>query len=62
MNMLQNGQNFFSVCLFSNPGYKILFLLTFNEARISEWNLSIKQQLICFLIEVEICIIIFTSI
>ena len=28
----------FSVWLFSNPGDKILFLLKFNEARISEWN------------------------
>ena len=29
----------FSVCVFSNPGDNILFLLKFNEARISEWNL-----------------------
>ena len=28
----------FSVWLFLNPGNKILFLLKFNEARISEWN------------------------
>ena len=28
----------FSVWLFSNPGDKILFLLKFSEARISEWN------------------------
>ena len=28
----------FSVCFFSNPGDKTLFLLKFNEARISEWN------------------------
>ena len=28
----------FRVWLFSNPGGKILFLLEFNEARISEWN------------------------
>ena len=28
----------FTVLLFSNPGDKILFLLQFNEARISEWN------------------------
>ena len=32
----------FSVWLFSNPGDKILFLLKFNEAKISEWNLYIK--------------------
>jgi hypothetical protein len=30
----------FSVWLFSNPGDKILFLLKFNEARISEWNIN----------------------
>ena len=30
----------FSVGLFSNPGDKILFLLKFTEARISEWNLT----------------------
>ena len=29
----------FGVWLFSNPGDKILFLLKFNEARISEWNI-----------------------
>ena len=29
----------FSVWLFSNPGDNILFLLKFNEARISEWNI-----------------------
>ena len=29
----------FSVWLFSNPGDKIVFLLKFYEARISEWNL-----------------------
>ena len=28
----------FSVWLFFNSGENILFLLTFNEARISEWN------------------------
>ena len=28
----------FSVWLFSNKGDTILFLLKFNEARISEWN------------------------
>ena len=31
----------FSVWLLSNPGYKILFLLKFNEARISEWNICV---------------------
>ena len=30
----------FSVRLFSNPGDNIFFLLKFNEARISEWNIS----------------------
>ena len=30
----------FSVWLFSNPGDKILFMLKFNEARISEWNVG----------------------
>ena len=30
----------FSVWLFANPGDKILFLLKFNEARISEWNIG----------------------
>ena len=30
----------FSVWLFSNPGDKILFLLKFNEAMISEWNIT----------------------
>ena len=40
MIMLENYQKkHFSVLLFSIPGDKILFLLTFNEARISEWNL-----------------------
>ena len=29
----------FSVSLFSNPVDKILFLLNFYEARISEWNI-----------------------
>ena len=29
----------FSVWMFSNPGDKILFLLKFNEARISEGNI-----------------------
>ena len=29
----------FSVWLFSNPGDKILCVLKFNEARISEWNI-----------------------
>ena len=31
----------FSVWLFSNPGDNKLFLLKFNEARISEWNIYI---------------------
>ena len=31
----------FSVWLFSNPEDKILFLLKFNEARISKWNIYI---------------------
>ena len=30
----------FSVWLFSNPGDRILFLLKFNEARITEWKVS----------------------
>ena len=34
----------FSVQLFSNPGDKILFLLKFNEARISEWNLLYQDK------------------
>ena len=34
----------FSVQLFSNPGDKILFLLKFNEARISELNLTIVNK------------------
>ena len=32
----------FSVWLFSNPRDKILFLLKFNEAMISEWNIDNK--------------------
>ena len=32
----------FSVWLFSNLGDKILFLLKFHKARISEWNISCK--------------------
>ena len=32
----------FSVWLFSNTGDKILFLLKFNEAKISEWNKCIN--------------------
>ena len=31
-------EEYFSVWLFSKPGDKILFMLKFNEARISEWN------------------------
>ena len=31
----------FRVWLFFNPGDKVLFLLKFNEARISEWNLCL---------------------
>ena len=31
----------FSVWMFSNPGDNILFLLKFNKARISEWNITI---------------------
>ena len=30
----------FSVWLFSNPGDKTIFLLEFNEARISEWHVN----------------------
>ena len=30
----------FSLWLFFNPGDKMLFLLKFNEARISEWNIN----------------------
>ena len=30
----------FNVRLFSNTGDKTLFLLKFNEARISEWNVG----------------------
>ena len=33
----------FSVWLLYNPGDKILFLLKFNEARISEWNIYINN-------------------
>ena len=35
----QSPEQHFSVWLFSNQGDKILFLLKFNEASISEWNL-----------------------
>ena len=35
----------FSVWLFSNPGDNILFLLKFNEARISEWNLDKESNI-----------------
>ena len=34
-------KQYFSVWLFSNPGDKILFLLKYNEARISEWNITV---------------------
>ena len=34
-------EHHFSVWLFSNPGDKIIFLLKFNEARISEWNVCV---------------------
>ena len=34
-----------SVWLFSNPGDNILFLLKFDEARISEWNVYILYSL-----------------
>ena len=34
----------FSVCLFSNSGDKILFLLKFYEAMISEWNMHIQKN------------------
>ena len=37
-----------SVWLFSNPGDKLLFLLKFHEARISEWNVCITEQLLIF--------------
>ena len=33
----------FSVGLFSDPGVKIVYLLKFNDARISEWNLRKKK-------------------
>ena len=36
-------EQYFSVWLFSNPGDKILFLLEFHEARISEWNVSLSR-------------------
>ena len=36
----------FSVWLFSNPGDKIIFLLKFIEARISEWNICILAALL----------------
>ena len=35
----------FSVWLFFNPGDKILLVLKFNEARISEWNVFLSQGL-----------------
>ena len=35
------SEQHFSVWLYSNSGDKNLFLLKFNEARISEWNLYI---------------------
>ena len=34
----------FNVWLFSNPGDNILFLLEFNEARISEWNIGQRRK------------------
>ena len=37
-------EQLFTVWLFSNPGDNILFLLKFNEARISEWNLCIFYE------------------
>ena len=36
----------FSVWLFCNPGNTIVFVLKFNEPRISEWNLPILHQII----------------
>ena len=32
-------KQYFSLWLFSNPGGKIVFLLKFNEARISQWKI-----------------------
>jgi hypothetical protein len=39
-NVGKLSEQHFIVWLFSNTGDKILFLLKFNEARISEWNVS----------------------
>ena len=38
----------FSVWLFFNPGDNILFLLKFNEARISKWNICLLQIIFIF--------------
>ena len=37
-------EQYLSVWLFSNPGDKILFLLKFNEARISECNICMTDS------------------
>jgi hypothetical protein len=37
------SEQHFSVWFFSNPGDTILFLLKFNEARISEWNICVRE-------------------
>ena len=42
-NVGKLGEQHFSVWLFSRPGDKILFLLKFNEARISEWNVCNRR-------------------
>ena len=39
----------FSVWLFFNPGDKLLFLMKFYEARISEWNIQKYLVLIGFM-------------
>ena len=37
-------EQYFSVWLLTNPGDKVLFLLKFYEASISEWNLRITAM------------------
>ena len=41
MYVAELPEQHFSVWLFSNPGNKIFFLLKFNEAKISEWNINV---------------------
>ena len=48
-------EEYFSLLLFSNPGDKILFLMKFNEARISEWNVF-NATFKCKPLSYKICI------